>query len=165
MAPLNTTTSVKAKAEGPLSEAEGNANEQLEPGQGVVHGNGGYDAAGVDSPTTRVVREQRNPGSRGIEDDTSPLDKVYASGENVETLGFRSHDQARLLLAYADNDNDATDDTYTEGMEVGWNADGYLENVAASGSSVSDPVGRIAQEDDVTLSSGDDPTHVVVEFY
>lgn len=165
MAPLNTETSVLAQSTGGEDYEGGNANEVLEPGQGVVRGSGGFDAAGLDSPTKRVVREQRNPGGRGIEDNESPLEKTYASGTNAETIGFQSHDQARCLLAYSDNDNDATDDTYSEGDELGWNADGYLENVAASGSSVAEPVARIAQEEDVTLSSTDDPVHVLVEFY
>jgi hypothetical protein len=165
MAPLSTTNSVLAETNDGEDYEEGSANEQLEPGQGVVLGNGGFDAAGVDSPTKRVVREQRNPGSRGIEDDTSPLEKLYASGENVETIGFQSHDKARLLFAYSDNDNDATDDTYNEGDEVGWNANGYLEHVAASGSAVSEAVGVIAEEDAFTMSSGDDERHTLIEFY
>jgi len=165
MAPLNTETSVEAETNGATAFEEGKANEELEPGQGVVRGNGGFDAAGTDSPTKRVVREQRNPGSRGIEDDESPLAKTYSSGENVETLGFQSHDKARLLLAYSDNDNDSTDDTYSEGDEVGWNTDGYLEHVDADGTSVTEAIGRIAEEEDFTMASGDDPTHTLVEFY
>jgi|GEM_PF-567351 hypothetical protein len=165
MAPLSTENSVKAKCHNQPAFDEGAALETLEPGQGVVRGSGGFEAAGADSPTTRVVREQRNPGSRGIEDNESPLAKTYASGENVETLGFQSHDQARLLFAYSDNANDGTDDTYSEGDEVGWNANGYLEHVDASGSSVTEAVGRIAEEDDFTMSSGDGPRHTLVEFY
>jgi len=136
MAPLTTENSVLAETNDGEDYEEGNANEELEPGQGVVRGSGGFDAAGTDSPTKRVVREQRNPGGRGIEDDQSPLDKTFAAGSNVETIGFQSHDKARLLFAYSDNANDGTDDTYSEGDEVGWNTNGYLENVDASGSSV-----------------------------
>lgn len=165
MAPLSTENSVLAHTNDAEDYEEGNANETLEPGQGVVRGNGGFDAAGTDAKTKRVVREQRNPGSRGIEDDESPLAKTYSSGQNVETIGFQSHDKARLLLAYSDNDNDATDDTYSEGDPVGWNTDGYLEHTAAAASSVTEVVGRIAEEEDVTMSSGDDPTHVLVEFF
>ena len=165
MAPLSTETSVLAQATGGEDYEEGQANEQLEPGQGVVRGDGGFDAAGTDSPTRRVVREQRNPGSRGIEDDESPLQKTFSTGANVETIGLQSHGKARLLFAYSDNDNDGTDDTYSEGDEVGWNTNGYLEHVAASGSSVSEPVGRIAEEEDFTMSSGDDERHTLVEFY
>jgi hypothetical protein len=164
MAPLSTETSVKAKVHNQLAFDEDEANEELEPGQAVVRATGGgFEAAGVDSPTKKVVREQRNPGGRGIEDDQSPLEKTYSAGANVETLGFHAHDQARLLLAYADVDSDGTDDTYQEGMDVGWNADGYLEVV--SGGSPAEAVGFIAQEEDVTLSQGDDPTHTRVEFY
>lgn len=162
MAPISTENSVLAKVVGDYDHDDGNANELLEPGQGVVHGSGGYDAAGADSKTKRVVREQRNPASRGIEDNQSPLAKTYAAGQNVETLGLRSHDQARLLLAYADVDADTSDDTYSEGDEVGWNADGYLE-VLAGAPTVA--VGRIVQDDDITLSNGDDPVHALVEFY
>lgn len=165
MAPLSTENTVLAKATGGEDYDEGNANEALEPGQGVVHGNGGYDAAGADAKTKRLVREQRNPGSRGVENDTSPLFEDYASGENVETIGLQSHGQARALMAYSDLANDASDDTYTEGAELAWNANGYLEDVSAAGNSLTEAVARIAQEDDVTMSSGDDPTHVVVEFY
>jgi hypothetical protein len=165
MAPLSTENSVLAETNDGEDYEEGTANEELEPGQGAVRGSGGFDAAGTDSPTKRVVREQRNPGGRGIEDDQSPLEKTFASGSNVETIGFQSHDKARLLLAYSDNDNDGTDDTYSEGDEVGWNTNGYLEHVAASGSSVSEAVGRIAAEDDFSMSSGDDPVITLVEFY
>jgi hypothetical protein len=165
MTKLSTTNSVLAETNDGEDYEEGNANEELEPGQGVVRGSGGFDAAGTDSPTKRVVREQRNPGGRGIEDDQSPLEKTYSAGSNVETIGFQSHDKARLLLAYADNDNDASDDTYSEGDEVGWNTNGYLENVAATGGNVTEAVGVISEEEDVTLSQGDDPTHVEVEFY
>ncbi|AXR78993.1 hypothetical protein [Natrarchaeobaculum sulfurireducens] len=160
--PLNTTNSVKAKVHNQVAFDEGEALEELEPGQGVVRGDGGFEAAGADSPTRRVVREQRNPGSRGIEDDESPLEKTYEPEANVETLGFGSHDQARLLISYADVDDDASDDTYGEGDEVGWNANGYLEVLDGD---PTDAIGVIAQEDDVEMSDGDDPTHVLVEFY
>ena len=164
MAPLSTETSVKAKVHNQLAFDEGKALEVLEPGQGVVRATGGgLEAAGADSPTKKVVREQRNPGGRGIEDDESSLEKTYAAGADVEALGFQSHDQARALVAYADVDGDGTDDTYQEGMDVGWNADGYLEVV--SGGAPSDAIGFIAQDDDVTLGSTDDPMHVRVEFY
>lgn len=165
MAPLSTTNSVKADCAVQPDFEEGEALEALEPGQGVVRGNGGFTAAGTDSPTKRVVREQRNPGSRGIEDNESPLDKDYAIGDNVETLGLHSHDKARLLLAYSDNDNDGTDDSYQEGDELGWNTNGYLEHIDAAGSSVTEPVARIAEEDSFTMSSGDDPRITLVEFY
>lgn len=156
---LSTENSVKAKVYGEVPLKEGEANEELEPGQGAVQGNGGIDAAGDGSKTTRVVREQRNPGSRGIEDSTSPLQKTYASGSNVEMLVFRSGEEARLLLAYADTAGDGSDDTYDQGAEVGWNASGYLEV------NPTEAIGRIAQEDSITMSSTDDPTHVLVEFY
>lgn len=162
MAPLNTDTSVLMKAVGSEDYDEGEANEVLEPGQGVVRGAGGFDAAGTDAQTKRVVREQRNPGGRGIEDNESPLEKTYAAGANVETIGAQSHTQLRCLLAYGDVDGDASDDTYTEGTELGWNTDGYLESVNGG---PTEAVAVIAQEDSVTMSSGDDPVHVVVEFY
>ncbi|WEL29859.1 hypothetical protein [Haloferax volcanii] len=162
MPPLSTENSVLAKAVGSVSRDDGIAAEALDPGQGVVHTSGGYAAAGADSRTCRVAREQRNPGSRGIEDNESPLEKPWAANNNVETLGLRSHDQARLLLAYADVDGDQTDDTYTEGTEVGWNANGYLEVLDGTPTVA---IGRIVQEDSVTLSNGDNPVHVLVEFY
>lgn len=163
MAPLSTQNSVLAQATDAEDYEEGQATEVLEPGQGVVRISGGFAAAGVDSPTKRVVREQRNPGSRGIEDNESPLEKTYDIDANVETIGAQSHTKLRCLLAYADVDGDGSDDTYTEGNNVGWNANGYLEVV--SGGAPTDPVGSIAQENSVTLSQGDDPTHVLVEFY
>jgi len=162
MAPLSTENSVVAQTNDAEDYDEGSANEVLEPGQGVERGQGGFDAAGLDAKTKRVVREQRNPGSRGIEDDQSPLAKTYASGENAETVGFQSHDQARCLLAYADVDADGTDDTYNEGDELGWNADGYLETT--DGGAPTEAVAVIAEEDSVTMSQGDDPVHVTVEF-
>ena len=160
---LSTTNSVKAQVNGQPSFEDGEALEALDVGQGVVQGNGGFTGAGVDSKTTRVVREHRNPGGLGLEDDESPLEKSYAVGANVETIGFSSHDKARVLLAYADVDADGTDDTYQQGDEVGWNANGYLEVV--DGAAVSEAVGRIKQEESVTLGSTDDPTHTLVEFY
>lgn len=165
MSMLSTENTVLAQTNDAEDYEEGTANEELEPGQGAVRGDGGFDAAGTDSPTSRVVREQRNPGGRGLEDDQSPLEKTFPAGSNVETIGFQSHDKARLLFAYSDNDNDATDDTYSEGDAVGWNTNGYLEHVAASGSSVSEAVGRIAVENDFSMSSGDAPVITLVEFY
>lgn len=163
MTQLSTTNSVKAKVHNNPANDEGQALEVLEPGQGAVRGAGGINAAGLDSPTRKIVREQRNPGSRGIEDNESPLDKTYPVDANVELLGFQSHDQARLLIAYADVDADLSDDTYAEGADVGWNANGYLEVV--SGGAPTEAVGFIADEDGVTMSNGDDPTHIRVEFY
>ncbi|WP_050049742.1 hypothetical protein [Halostagnicola sp. A56] len=163
MTKLNTQTSVLAQTNDAEDYDEGEALAELEPGQGVVRGAGGYEAAGADSKTKRVVREQRNPGSRGIEDNQSPLEKTYPTGSNVETTGFQSHDEARLLVAYADVDGDGTDDTYDEGADLGWNANGYLEVV--SGGDPSEAVAQISQEDSVTMSSGGDPIHVRVEFY
>lgn len=160
--PLSTQNSVKAKCHNQPAFDEGEALEDLDPGQGVERGDGGFEAAGEDSATKRVVREQRNPGGRGIEDDESPLEKRYDAGSNVETLGFQSHDQARVLVDYADVDGDATDDEYSEGDELGWNSDGYLEVV--DGGDPSDAVATIAQEDNVEMSDGDDPIHVLVEF-
>lgn len=160
--PLNTENSVKATAHNQLAFDEGEALEELEPGQGVEQGDGGYEAAGANSLTKRVVREQRNPGGRGIEDDESPLEKTYAAESNVETLGFQSHDQARLLVAYADVDGDTSDDTYEQGDDLGWNSDGYLEVIDGDPDTA---VAFIEQEDDVVMSDGDDPVHVLVEFY
>lgn len=163
MAGLSTENSVKAKTHNQPAFEEGEALEALEPGQGVVRGNGGLEAAGTDSKTKQVVREQRNPGSRGVEDfGTSPFDYDYAVGDNVETLGFQSHDEARLLVAYGDVDGDASDDTYTQGTDLGWNANGYLESVNGG---PTEAVAYIEQEDSVTMSSGDDPTIVRVKFY
>ena len=159
---ISTENSVKAKTYNNPSEDEGEALEALEPGQGVVRGNGGYAAAGLDSKTKRVVREQRNPGSRGIADSTtSPLDHDYAAGDNVETLGFQSHDEARLKVAYADVAGDGSDDTYTQGDELGWNSNGYLE---VTDGAPAEAVAVIEQEEDVTMSSTDDPVFVRVEF-
>ncbi|QHS17918.1 hypothetical protein GWK26_12595 [haloarchaeon 3A1-DGR] len=163
MAPLSTENSVKAKTHNQPAFDDDVALEELEPGQGAVRGDGGFAAAGVDSPTKRVVREQRNPGGLGIEDDESPLMKSYPAGKNAETLGFQSHDQARLLVAYADVDGDGSNDTYQEGADLGWNANGYLEVI--SGGTPTEAVGFIAQEESVTMASADNPTHVLVEFY
>ncbi|WP_435552759.1 hypothetical protein [Natrinema sp. CGMCC1.2065] len=163
MTQLNTQTSVLAQTNDAEDYDDDEALEALEPGQGVVRGAGGYSVAGADSKTKRVVREQRNPGSRGVETNQSPLEITYPAGSNVETIGFQSHDEARLLVAYADVDGDGTDDTYTEGADLGWNANGYLEVI--SGGSPTEAVATIADEDGVTMSSGDDPTHVLVEFY
>lgn len=162
MPPLSTQNSVLAQAVGSEDYEEGNANVSLEPGQGVVRGSGGFDAAGTDSPTTRVAREQRNPGSRGIEDNQSPLEKSYPAGADVETIGLQRHSKARCLLAYADVAGDGTDDTYSEGADVGWNTNGYLEVTTGA---PTEAVATIAKEADTTMSSGDDPTHVLVEFY
>jgi hypothetical protein len=162
MAPLNTDTSVLAQAIGAEDYEEGTANEELEPGQGVVRGSGGFDAAGVDAKTKRIVREQRNPGGRGINDDESPLEKTFAVDANVETIGCQSHTKVRGLVAYADVDGDATDDTYQEGDDLGWNSNGYLE---VTDGTPTETVATIAQDEDVTMSDGDPPTHVLVEFY
>lgn len=154
MTKLSTTNSVKAKCHNQPAFDEGEALEELEPGQGVVRSAGGFAAAGADSPTKRVVREQRNPGGRGIEDDESPLEKTYAAGANIETLGFQSHDQARLLV-----DDDGTETTVSEGDELSWGPDGYLVTDGA------DPVARAANEEDVVIGAAEGPTHVLVEFY
>lgn len=160
---ISTENSVKAKVYNQPAFDEAEANEALEPGQGVVQGSGGFAAAGADSKTRKVVREQRNPGTRGVESlGTSPLEQTYAAGDNVEAIGFQSHDQGRCLVAYADVDGDGTDDTYSEGTELGWNSNGYLETTAGA---PTEAVAFIADEDGVTMSSGDDPTHVLVEFY
>lgn len=153
MAPLSTENSVLAQTNDAEDYEEGNANETLEPGQGVVRGNGGFDAAGTDSPTKRVVREQRHPGGRGIADDESPLAKTYASGQNVETIGFQSHDKARLLV-----DDDGTETTISEGDALQWGADGYLVTDGSNN------VARAANELDVVIGAGAGPEIVLVEF-
>ncbi|MDL0133514.1 hypothetical protein [Halobacterium salinarum] len=159
---LSTENSVKAKVHNQPAFDEAEALEALSPGQGVVRGAGGFEAAGADSTTTRVVREQRNPGGRGVEDNESPLKKGYAVGENVETIGFLRFDQARLLLDYADVDGDGTADTYQEGAEVGWNANGHLEVI--SGGTPTTPVAEIVEDDPIELTAGDAPIHARVEF-
>lgn len=151
--PLSTENSVKAKTHNQPAFDEGEALEELEPGQGVVRGNGGFEPAGADSPTKRVVREQRNPGGRGIEDDESPLTQTYPAESNVETLGFQSHDQARLLV-----DDDGTETTVSEGDELAWGADGYLVTDGT------DTVAVAANDEDVVIEADGGPVHVLVEF-
>lgn len=156
MTQLSTENSVKAKTHNQPAFDEGYALEELEPGQGVVRGPGGFEAAGADSQTKRVVREQRNPGSRGIEDDESPLEKTFPVDSNVETLGFQSHDQARVLVV-----DDGTETTVTEGDGLSWGADGYLVTDGAN------PVATavIEEGDSVTIAAAAGPEHILVEFY
>lgn len=161
---LSTQNSVLAKALGPESYEEEEALEELTPGQGVVYGEGGFAAAGDGSKSKRVVREQRNPGGLGVNDNTAPMDEPYPIGANVETIGFPPNAQARCLMAYANAQGTAdTDDTYTQGTDLGWNANGNLESVAGAGAS--EAVAQIAQEDAVTMGTASDPTIVLVEFY
>jgi len=147
--------SVVANVETDYSTVDGDADETIEPGQGVVwyedaNGDRQVKLVGADHESKRVAREQRNPprslGSVG----DSPLDDSYSSGDNCETVGFRRHDRARLR-----HDGNISTPGNFEDAEVGWDANGYITD------SPTTPIGRgIAVID---RSSGDD--FVVVEFY
>lgn len=153
MTQLSTENSVLAQAVGSEDYEEGEALEGLEPGQGAVRGNGGFEAADADDRTKRVVREQRNPASRGIEDDDSPLEQDYETGDNVETIGGQSHTKFRLLV-----DDDGTETTVSEGDELAWGSDGYLVTDGT------ETVARAANEEDVVIGADDGPVFVLVEL-
>ncbi|GAB7010469.1 hypothetical protein [Halorubrum trueperi] len=147
--------SVLAQVNGGESYVDGDADEAIEPGQGVIwyrnsDGEKQVKLAGADADTKRVAREQRNPprslGSVG----DSPLDDPSASGDTVETVGFRRYDRARLRH----DGNIATPGNF-EDAEVGWDANGYITDTPTTA------IGRGIEV--IDRSSGDD--FVIVEFY
>lgn len=147
--------SVVAQVNGNESYVEGDADATIEPGQGVVwyenaNGEKQVKLVGADADCKRVAREQRNPprslGSVG----DSVLDESYASGDNLETVGFRRFDRARLR-----HDGDIGTPANFEDAEVGWDANGYITD------SPTTAIGRGVRV--IDRASGDD--FVVVEFY
>lgn len=151
--PLNTENSVNATNENRPGFEEGEALEAMDPGMGVVRGDGGWELTGADTRTRRVVRERRNPGGLGIGDDESPLEKGYEAEQNVETLGFQPHDKARLRVEA----DDASNETISDGDELGWNADGYLSPNAT------EIIADARNEEDITIEDGDNEV-VLIQF-
>jgi hypothetical protein len=147
--------SVIANVEGNESYVEGDADGSMSPGMGCVwyedaNGDRQVKLVGADAQCARVVREQRNPprslGSVG----DSVLDEAYNSGDNVETVGFRRHDRARLR-----HDGNIGTPSNFEDAEVGWDSNGYIT------SSPTTAIGRGIEV--IDRASGDD--FVIVEFY
>ncbi|WP_324757083.1 hypothetical protein [Haloarcula montana] len=147
--------SVIAQVNGNESYVEGSADAPIEPGRGVVwyedaDGEKQVKLAGADANTKRVAREQRNPPRSLGGTGDSPLDDAYAAGDNLETVGFRRHDRARLR-----HDGNIGTPGNFEDAEVGWDANGYIT------SSPTTAIGRGIRV--IDRDSGDD--FVVVEFY
>ncbi len=147
--------SVLAQVNGGESYVEGDADATIEPGQGVywyedANGDKQVKLAGADDDTKRVAREQRNPPRSLSPPGDSPLDESYASGDNLETVGFARYDRGRLR-----HDGNIGTPANFEDAEVGWDANGYITD------SPTTAIGRGIRV--IDRDSGDD--FVVVEFY
>lgn len=160
---MATPNAVVAKLHNQASYQEGDADAALNPGQGCVlyedaSGTKHVRAATADEQTSRVVREARNPPrGQGVEGE-SPLAQGYDSGENVETVGFNDHDQARVRLGA----NASADPV---GNLAAWDANGELTDEAGTVDGTNAPtefVGRIRKDLSAEFDNFD---MVVVEFF
>ncbi|WP_459191830.1 hypothetical protein [Halosimplex sp. J119] len=154
--------SVIAQVNGSESYVDGSADGAILPGTGVewyrdADGDVQVRQVGADSKTKRVAREQRNPprslGSAG----ESPLDDPYDSGNDLETVGFRRHDRARLRKS-SNASADPTD------AEAAWDQNGKITDAGGTVDGTNSPsefVGRVVEE---IARSGEDNL-LVVEFY
>jgi len=154
--------SIIAQVNGNESYVEGSADGAYLPGTGVewyVDSNGDKQVrqVGADSKTKRVVREQRNPPRSLAQTGDSPLDDAYASGNNLETVGFRRFDRARLRKSpNASADPTDADAAWDENGKI-TDADGTVDGTNAP----TEFVGRIVEE----ITRTDEDNLLVVEFY
>lgn len=155
MSALSSENSVLRQTNGGEDYKEGNADEEIDPGQGVIwyedaNGDKQVKLVGADHRSRRVAREQRNPPHDLGDVGESVLDDAYASGDNLETIGFQPHDLALLR-----HDGDIGTPANFEDADVGWDANGFITD------SPTTAIGRGIRV--IDRSSGDD--FVLVEFY
>lgn len=152
---LELPVSVKAATHNKASFEEGQANAALDPGTGCYIYNDTVYQAGANAQTKRVVREKRNPPSEigGGE----VLDNGYGAGNNAETLGFMSHDRARLRLS-----SNASADPV--GNEAAWDENGEITDASGTVDGTNAPdtfVGRVHE----VISRDNGQNFALVEFY
>jgi hypothetical protein len=154
--------SVIAQVNGNESYIDGTSDGDVLPGTGVewYHNEDGEKRVrqvGADSKTKRVAREQRNPPRSLGQTGDSPLDDAYASGDNLETVGFRRFDRARLRKS-SNASADPTD------AEAAWDQNGKITDAGGTVDGTNAPtefVGRVVEE---ITRTGEDNL-LVVEFY
>jgi len=168
MSTVGTPTSVIAQVINENSYEEGAADAALDVGSGCVRY---YDnandewrvrAAGANSETTRVVREQRNPPQSISPLGENPLLDGYNSDDNVETVGFNSHEMVRARKS-ANASADIADDT-----EIAWDQNGHAtdENGTVDGNNAPDTFwGRYVETMTVTDENGNETDFIVAEVY
>jgi hypothetical protein len=154
--------SVIAQVNGNESYIDGTSDGDVLPGTGVEwyrndDGEKRVRQVGADSKTKRVAREQRNPPRSLGQVGDSPLDDPYASGDGLETVGFRRFDRARLRKS-PNASADPTD------AEAAWDQNGKITDAGGTVDGTNAPtefVGRVVEE---ITRTGEDNL-LVVEFY
>lgn len=154
--------SVVAQVNGSESYVDGDADGAIDPGTGTEwyrdsNGDIQIRQVGENSKSKRVAREQRNPSrSLGSVGD-SPLDDSYAAGDNLETVGFRRHDRARVRKS----SNASADPTDADGA---WDTDGKMTDAGGTTDGTNAPTEFVCRIIEEISRSGEDNL-LVVEFY
>ena len=154
--------SVVADVEGTASYIDGDADSAIDPGTGVEWYLDANDErqvrqVGANSKSKRVAREQRNPSRTLGSTGDSPLDDAYAAGDNLETVGFRRHDRARVRKS----GNASAGPTDADGA---WDENGKMTDEGGTTDGTNAPTEFVCRIVDEISRSGEDNL-LVVEFY